>query len=127
MFERLLKKKESHSKVKNVRHERFEMSDYLKPNGVKLCKEEAQFIFKVRSRVTNVKINQRGKFDDLICRICEEDEESQEHVFLCKDLKNENESNEVEYQQIFNGSVEEKLKVCKKMQKKLKILEKNNP
>ena len=86
-FEKLIRKKEMHSKVKNIKYETLEMSDYLKPSIYQVCKEEAQLIFKIRCRVTNVKTNQRGKYDDLKCRICKEEDESQEHLLVCKDLK----------------------------------------
>ena len=86
-FEKLIRKKEMHSKVKNIKYETLEMSDYLKPSIYQVCKEEAQLIFKIRCRVTNVKTNQRGKYDDLKCRICKEEDESQEHYIICKDLK----------------------------------------
>ena len=98
-----------HSKVKNIKYETLEMSDYLKPSIYQVCKEEAQLIFKIRCRVTNVKTNQRGKYDDLKCRICKEEEESQEHLIICKDLKTNTEIENVKYEQIFDGTVEEKL------------------
>ena len=103
------------------------MCDYLKRNVAELYREEAQLIFKIRSRVTNVKINQRGKYDDLNCRICEEEEESQEHLFLCEGLEIENKIKDAEYLQIFIGSVEEKWKVCKLMKNRWKQMEKINP
>ena len=58
-FRDLEKKKESHSKVKNIKYSRLEMQKYLKPNESKIKIEEAQEIFKMRSRVSNVKINFR--------------------------------------------------------------------
>ena len=69
-FDKLIRKKEMHSKVKHIKYETLEMSDYLKPGVDQVCKEEAQLIFKIRCRVTNVKVNQRGKYDDMKCRIC---------------------------------------------------------
>ena len=56
-FSDLVKKKESHSKVMNIRHERLEMQEYLKPNKLKMKIEEAQEIFKMRCRITDVKTN----------------------------------------------------------------------
>ena len=116
-----------HCKVKNIEYETLEISDYLKPSIYQVCKEEAQLIFKIRCRVTNVKTNQRGKYDDLKCRICKEEEESQEHLIICKDLKTNTEIENVKYEQIFDGTVEEKLQICKKLKSSLKQLEKINP
>ena len=103
------------------------MSDYLKPSVDQVCKEEAQLIFKIRCRVTNVKVNQRGKYYDLNCRICKEEEESQEHLLICKDLETKTEIENVNYEKIFNGTVEEKLRICKKVKSSLEMLEKINP
>ena len=46
-----------HSKVKHIKYETLEMSDYLKPGVDQVCKEETQLIFKIRCRATNVKEN----------------------------------------------------------------------
>ena len=70
LFDKLICKREIHSKVKHIKYETLEMSDYLKPGVDQVCKEEAQLIFKIRCRATNVKVNQRGKYDDMKCRIC---------------------------------------------------------
>ena len=126
-FEKLIRRKEMHSKVKHIKYETLEMSDYLKPSVDQVCKEEAQLIFKIRCRVTNVKVNQRGKYYDLNCRICKEEEESQEHLLICKDLETKTEIENVNYEKIFNGTVEEKLRICKKVKSSLKMLEKINP
>ena len=54
-FRDLQKKKESHSKVRNMKYLRLEMQKYLKPNDSKMKLEEAQEIFKMRSRELNLK------------------------------------------------------------------------
>ena len=41
------------------------MQRYLKSSKEKIKQEEAQTIFKLRSRVTDVKINLRGKYETL--------------------------------------------------------------
>ena len=60
------------------------MQKYLKPNQLKMSKDEAITIFKMRSRVTEVKINYRGKYEKLECDLCNEEEESQEHILNLK-------------------------------------------
>ena len=69
-FRDLVKKKESHSKVMNIRHERLEMQGYLKPNNLKMKTEEAQEIFKMRCRVTDVKTNFKAKYESFECEVC---------------------------------------------------------
>ena len=53
-IEDLQKIKETHTKVNKIQHNNLEMQRYLKPNNLKIKKEEAQTIFKMRSRVTEV-------------------------------------------------------------------------
>ena len=60
VFQELQKQKLNHSKVKDIKHEIFQMQKYLKACNVKITKEEAQEIFKLRSRVTDVKSNSKG-------------------------------------------------------------------
>ena len=44
-----------------MKHERLEMQNFLKPNELKIKLEEAQEIFKMRSRVSDVKTYFRRK------------------------------------------------------------------
>ena len=71
VFQDLKAKKESHSKVKNIKFEKLEMQKYLKSCKTKITQEEAQEIFKMRSRVSNVKMNFKGKYESLECEACE--------------------------------------------------------
>ena len=64
-FERLEKTKETHSKVNKVKHDRIIMQKYLKASNIVISKEIAQQIFKIRCRVTDVKTNFKGKYDDM--------------------------------------------------------------
>ena len=75
--------KKSHSKVKNVEHGRITIQKYLQPNSAKMTKEEAQLIFQLRCQVTNVKTNFKRKYENLECRSCKSEEESQKHLIEC--------------------------------------------
>ena len=49
---------------------------------------EANIIFRARTRMLKVKTNFRNMFQDTVCRLCKEGEESQEHVLEhCKNEK----------------------------------------
>ena len=74
-LEKLQKEKESHSKVKEIKHKSIQMQKYLQPNNMKMLKEDAQLVFKLRCRVTGVKINMGGKYDNLECEACGLEEE----------------------------------------------------
>ena len=105
------------------------MQNYLKPNQLKISKDEAITIFKMRSRMTEVKKNYRGKYDNIECDLCNEEEESQEHILKCKEImKNENKVEVPEYDKLLDGSVKFQLEIAKmfneNMKKKKEILDK---
>ena len=56
-------KKNSHLKVMHVKHAKLEMQRYLKSNKSIISHEEAQTIFRMRSRTTQVKLNFIGQYE----------------------------------------------------------------
>ena len=124
VFEELNLLKESHSKVKHLKHYVFEMQKYFKPCNIKITKEEAQEIFKLRSRVSDVKLNYKGKYETYECQVCKKEDESQEHIIVkCKSL-NKSKEEMIKYEDIFEGNVI-KRKNCKKVYGKHKTQKKN--
>jgi hypothetical protein len=124
------KVKANHSKTKNLKHPELKMQDYLMPNinGLKLRQEECQLIFKLRSKVTKVKVNMKNNFESYECEACEHEEESQDHVLECKEIsrmeeKDEEMENLPAYEKIMNGNVKEKLCIAKVFSKRFKIIE----
>ena len=120
-LEKLEKIKQTHSKVKILEHNELRMQKYLQPNSEKIRKEEAQLIFKLRSRMTNVKTNFRGKFDNLDCRSCEIEDETQKHILECTILNKELEK--LDYEKIFKGAVSEKMKIARRFKSNMDVLE----
>ena len=55
----LEKIKANHSKVRQIKHPVLKLQKYLMPNEVKMNKDECQLIFKLRSKVTQAKVNQK--------------------------------------------------------------------
>ena len=49
---------------------------------------------KIRSRVINVKMNMKGIYDNYECEVCLMEDESQKHVYECKEIWKRKESNE---------------------------------
>ena len=113
--------KQTHSKVKILEHNKLRMQKYLQPNSEKIRKEEAQLIFKLRSRMTNVKTNFKGKFDNLECRACEIEDETQKHILECTILNKELEK--LDYEKIFKGAVSEKMKIARRFKSNMDVLE----
>ena len=62
------------------------MQNYLKENKLNMSQELTQTIFKMRSRMEEVKINFRGKYENLECEVCKEVEESQKHILECREI-----------------------------------------
>ena len=122
-FENLESLKQSHSKVRMVEHIGIKIQKYLQPNNSKMTKMEAQLIFKLRCRMTEAKVNLKGKYDNLECSACGLEEESQEHIIKCEQLNMNIEKEEVNYKKIFNGTVAEKLKIAKRFKENYDLLE----
>ena len=88
-----------------------------------MTKEDAQLIFKLRCRVTEAKVNLKGKYDELECGACWLEEETQQHIIKCEELNKNKDSAEVEYSKLLNGTVLEKLKIAKVFEDNFKSLE----
>ena len=78
----------------------------------------------LRCQVTNVKTNLKGKYDELECRACKIEQETQKHIVECIVLSKEKEK--IEFEKIYFGTVEEKVIILRKFQKNYKILEEEN-
>ena len=102
--------KEGHSKVKNLKHTTLKLQKYLNKNA-NLKKDECQMIFKLRSGVTDVKVNQKWKYESYECDGCEKYEETQEHVLHCEEIRkmqtNNIENIEILYEKVMNGKLED--------------------
>ena len=118
--------KEKHSKVKENKHPVLKLQKYLMPNETKMNKEDCQLIFKLRSKVTAVKVNLKNSYLSYECEACKNEEETQEHVLKCKvilQMQEEDERNIPPYEKILDGSVKEKLMIAKQFSKNIKIIE----
>jgi hypothetical protein len=121
-FENLESFKKSHSKVKKLEHIGIKIQKYQQPNNSKMTKVEAQLIFKLRCKMTEAKVNLKGKYDNWECSACGMEEESQEHNIKCELLNGNIETEEVDYEKIFNGTVAEKLKIAQRFKENHDLL-----
>ena len=77
----------------------------------------------MRSRVTDVKLNFREKYENLECKVCKIDEESQKHLYECseimkiRNIKNQN----IEYEKIFEENVRKQVQIAKDFLENMKI------
>ena len=56
------------------------MQNYIKANRCKIYQEESKMISKMKCRISNVKMNMKGKFENLECLVCNSENESQNHI-----------------------------------------------
>jgi hypothetical protein len=75
---------------------------YLQPSKIQINKEEAQLIFKLQCRFTEAKGNLKGKYDNLECRACGKEEENQMHILKCKELNENKNMDELNYEHLLN-------------------------
>ena len=85
-------------------------------------------IFKMRIRITNVKMYQQNKYENHECEACGETNETQEHILNCTEIlniQNDGEKSEFpRYEKIANGSVKDQIEIAKSFMKQIKVIEK---
>ena len=78
----LINQKEKHSKSDNLEYSK-DMQVYLRNESLK--PREKMLLFRLRNRLIDVKMNFKRKYNnDLQCRLCKKEEESQIHLTQCK-------------------------------------------
>ena len=85
-FKNLLETKQTHSKVMKLEYEKLEMQTYFLPNKFECSKEDVQLIFKIRSNMTNAKMNKKNLHKTHECTICLKENETQQHVYTCNEI-----------------------------------------
>jgi hypothetical protein len=123
MEESIKKEGESKSKfqflINNKEPHRKRMRE---PYLEKLNRYDASTIFKARTRMTDIKNNFRGKYSDLKCRACGEEDETQEHVLeSCKGLHKE-ENTKIWNEMIFSEDIETLTTTARKLERILREL-----
>ena len=71
-----------------------------------------------------MKINFRGKYENLECDICKKQEESQKHILECSEIMKEDGFKKVEYEQIFEEDAKLQLEVVQTFIMNMKTKEK---
>ena len=116
--------KEKHSKVKDIKYNKLEIQQYMTDS--RFTSNNIELLFKLRTRMVQVKANFKTGLDSLICDLCkvEEEEENQSHLLNCEVLLNQCEAlyndESVEYDDIF-ADKESQLKAVKLFEKVLEV------
>ena len=79
-FEILSEKKNTHSKMDETQYYKFVIQNYLKSDSC-LKNIEKYLLLKFRTRMAEVKVNFKGKYEDLLCPLCNIKQDSQSHLF----------------------------------------------
>ena len=103
---------EKHSKSKSLICKKLIRKEYFDTKD--LNKAEIQLLFALRTRTTQVKNNFKTMYNgDLLCKACNEEEETQEHLMRCKVIsENTFIPDNLEYEDIF-GTVEQQIRITK--------------
>ena len=78
-FDELTKENDTKSKTKILTYDSLHQQTYIKDQP----SEIACVIFRFRIRAINCKGNQKAMYTNLKCRLCETEEEDQDHVVNC--------------------------------------------
>ena len=87
-FKYLLAEKGKREKVKYVEHNDMKMETYLCPSD--MTTQEAKFLFLLRTKMVDVKVNFKNMYQDKMCPFCKSSEDTQEHVLECSFLAQNN-------------------------------------
>ena len=109
------------SKGKEIKYTKIEMQDYLTPES-KLTVIEKQDIFKMRTRMLDIKENMKGKHSNFHCEACQlkgiKKRETQKHVYKCKNLNTK--GRQIKYKEIFGRDTTKMKKVLNRINENLK-------
>ena len=114
-------KKLNHSKVRNLQHNNIGMQKYLKHGQTQISVEERQLIFKLRAKVTDVKMNFRGMYEEFQCDICHEENEPQRHIIEECRILNKNEEEKLEYTKIENGNINQMVEIARHFRRNIEF------
>ena len=80
-FKWLLNQKKDKSKVMDIEYKSLKIQEYLVSSN--LVTREKKFLFQLRMRMIDVKINFRNSHAEISCPLCEDVEDTQQHVLKC--------------------------------------------
>ena len=105
--------KVKHTKVANIKHTQIQIREYL--NSVEVSIHEAKFVFALRSRMLDLKVNFRGKYNDIVCPCCNLEEDSQQHLLTCTKLSTDGliVSSLPNYEQLFSEDVAQQVAITR--------------
>ena len=98
--------KDSLSKIRNLKHNKINLSNYLKLENINAF--EAKAVFQFRSRMAKFSGNYKGNSPVKICPLCSSHPDTQEWSFKCLEIKKNIQVNS-NYNNIFEGKITKNL------------------
>ena len=71
------------TKLRFMKNDKYERKEYLNLCSIK----DVTKIMRFRLNMTKTKANYKGKYDDLTCDGCKEEQETTEHIISCEEYK----------------------------------------
>ena len=124
-FNYLMEIKKTQSKISNLQYDSLEIQEYLVAGNINT--QLSIIIFKARSLTLDIKLHKKWKFKDTVCVGCGEREESGEEILKCDGFDKEREeeiSNEMNYNNFFDGTSSQMVEMAQLLKKRLKVREK---
>ena len=109
------------NKVNQIKHKKLEMQKYLLPNTMSI--EQQKFLFQLRSRMLDFKINFKGGQTNLTCDLCQNHIDDQESLLTCEKLIDHTSitNNLPKYEDIFSEQVNTQLNILSILQERCSI------
>jgi hypothetical protein len=110
------------SKTKHILHENLVLQPYLMAGN--MSNYQRKFIFQLRSKMLDMKVNYQGSHTDLQCELCGKHEESQESLLICEKLVDANElvTDELPvYDDLFAQDVQKQINISSILKKKFEL------
>ena len=113
----------NHSKVRDTAYIDLNGMSYFSNN--RFTPDLANLLFKFRTRMFNVRNNFRNNYkqQSTLCPVCEDGEDSQEHLFDCKPIQEIVDTRDCEYEDIFSTDVDTLFNVATTLKLVVKVRE----
>ena len=72
----------------------------------------------------NERMNFKGMHEEWTCQVCQEDNETQEHIVQECKIMNINDLEKIDYEKINHGNVEEMLEIARKLKRNMQTRDK---
>ena len=113
-FLKLSQEAKGKTKTKHLTYKSFTPQPYIHHYHPKI----SSTLFKIRSRNIECKANRKSQSDNLLCRLCNNEEETQEHLVNCSEIKTESDSH-ISLKSIMEKDVDlnnaDVLEICKRV------------